>query len=78
MSREITIEQFEETLRKGVSEFKSENATIKSLEQVLYELTEAYLHVSGDTYDIKFRVNVVSRFEYVARHLNIRIAKMSV
>jgi hypothetical protein len=65
----ITQEEFQAALRKAIEGLK-EAATSIHCERIRCELTDAYLYVTGDPSDMLFRVNIASRFEFVARMIN--------
>lgn len=62
----ITIQKFEEILKNVVDKIQTTTEHTK-LEQLEYELTDAYLHVQDDTNPILFRVKVTSRYEFVMK-----------
>lgn len=60
----ISQEKFNESLKKALDDLKiAANKT--QCNRIECELTDAYLSVKGDVSDVMFRVNVVSRYEFV-------------
>lgn len=60
----ISQEQFKEYLKKAMDDLKVATTRIQC-NRIECELTEAYLRVDGDSSDMMFRVNIVSRYEFV-------------
>lgn len=71
-----TLEEFESCLKTSINVWK-ESTNIKELNEQLYTITDYYLHVDFPMEPIAmFNHKIFSRFEYVARHLNIKITEL--
>ena len=85
MNFDVTQEQFESSLKDTMDIWKNSNV-INELEKQLMIITESYLHLElkhSIDYNVKnssmiFHVKFASRFEYVARQLNIKIINLQV